>query len=245
MTATSVHAIPMATAIAGTESSACQAMTATATMKAASKAKRVVLERRGARRAGAGGAGRLPRGSRSGRRSRRRLRGGLGGRLVGEPDLPLRELLHLLAELRHPASQVADDLLRLGALAGLLGLALELGDPHPEVGQLVRESQALGLDGERAELGDLLRLPLEAVEDLPEERREHVLAPAGCLQLPLRPRGGGGTGRRGRSAGSFQPPREAPRGRAPSAGSGVVRSARPSGAIRARPAGRLPFGSAP
>jgi hypothetical protein len=65
----------------------------------------------------------------------------------------------------------------------LLGLPLELGEADTQLGELVREAEALRLDGQGAVMRDLLRLALEAIQNLAEERREHVLGRSGRGQL--------------------------------------------------------------
>ena len=80
-----------------------------------------------------------------------------------------------------------------GGLGRLLGLALELGQANAQVCKLVREAQALRLDGQGAVLRDLLGLALEAVQDLAEEGGQHVLRGARLGERPGR-RGAGEEG---------------------------------------------------
>ena len=200
----------MATKIAGVGSSACHAITATATMNSASTTKRIVRTYRRGRRAGRPCNGlrrRRPRGA-----GRARLGGRLGllrpRGLRWKPDLALGQLFHLPgklvdapAELRRHGGVLGPLRRRRRLLLGLLlGLALELGKPHAQIGQLVRQTKALGLHGERPELRDLLRLALEAVEHLAKEGGQHVFGASGLGQLHAGPgagqeRGGGAVGR--------------------------------------------------
>ena len=151
---------------------------------------------------------------------RRRACGARGTRLSGrlgllgrcglrrKPDLALGELFHLLRQLVDAAAQLRRHGRGLGALLRrrllrlrlLLGLTLELGQAHAQVGQLVRQAQALGLHRERPKLCDLLRLALEAVEHLAEKRGERVLRAPGLDEIRPDPgagqeRGGGAPGR--------------------------------------------------
>ena len=135
-------------------------------------------------------------------RRRRRHRHGRGHGLrrrcsLGwQPDLAVGELLDLLGELAHATAEIGGGRLLLGGLRRLrvlLGLALQLGETHAQVGELVREPQALRLHGQRPVLRDLLRLALEAVENLAEEGREHVLVRPRLCQCPA----GSGVGQEG------------------------------------------------
>ncbi len=67
---------------------------------------------------------------------------------------------------------------------GRLRLALELGQAHAQLGELVGEPQALGLHRQGPILRDFLGLALEAVENLAEEGGEHVLRRSGLGRHP-------------------------------------------------------------
>jgi hypothetical protein len=118
-------------------------------------------------------------------RGRGRRRGGsrAGRSLRGEPDLPLSELLDLLAQLGDPPAELG-----VGRRSCRRTFPLELGHAHAEVRELVGETKAFRLHCERAHLRDLACLPLDPVEQLADERHEELLGSAALLQIG---RGGG------------------------------------------------------